>query len=253
MLLKELRKAMGLTEAASVGEVRDIFDRLLQEEMTPEEQDEEKKRKEEAAAAKKREEMTSGMMTELRGLLGLNDDAGLGAVVGALRAIKGPEASTLTESFKGFRETQAGLALQVKELSERVKVLEPQAAAAVELQKVARLTERDRFLSEQARQGKMAPVDKPFYESMWELSEDKVRAHFKDKKAGSVVHVTESGSEGRGEERELAEDPREQMHALVEARMTEKKIEYHQALSEIKAEQPDLVAAVARLSGPPKR
>lgn len=243
--LAEYRKALQLAETATATEVVEAFAAELQAEMTPEEIAAKKKKDEEAAAAAAAAAGDAKTMGEhkvaLAGLYKLDAKAEWSAIIAAAT-------SKLAGSEQQLSEV-AGVQLQLKELTDKVAVLEPMAQKAEKLEADAKLSERNSFLSEQLRAGKLLPAERPFYEEMWTLSEAKVRAHFKDRKP--VVPLAEIGHAGEGD-KSLTDDadPREKLQQLAEARMKEKTISYTAALEEIKGEQKELVEKVAAGYGP---
>lgn len=256
--LADYRKALNVAETASLAEVRAAFDRVLQDEMSPEDVAAMKKKQEEEAAAKeaaKKQEMAeAGTLAELRTALGLGEDAGLDEILTAAKALSQQQAE--------LKEKGATSGIALRELSDRVAKLEPQAKLTEQLLKERAIEKRDGYLTDMLRKGRMAPADRSHYEEMWALSEAVVRKHLDGKKDFSVVKLHEVGSDAEGaDERPVpgsrlrGGDPREFSLQLAERveelRAKDPALSYMSALEMAKAENPELVEAAARKWGPP--
>lgn len=243
--LAEYRKALQLDDTATATDVVAAFAAELQDEMTPEEIQaaKDKKKREEEEAAAKAKAGDAHMAEHKAALIGFYKLDAKAEWPEILAAVKGK-----VEGAEQQLSEVAGVQLQLKELTDKVAVLEPMAKKAEKLEQDAKLSERNLFLSEQLRAGKLLPAERPFYEEMWQLSEAKVRAHFKDRKA--VVHLGEVGHGGEGEAPIEDGDPRAQLQQLAETRAKEKQISYTAALEQIKGENKELVEKIAAGYGP---
>lgn len=237
-VLPVFRKALDLGESATAKEVQDAFARMLAEEMTPEEQEAERKRREEeeeAAKAKSEDELG-----ELAAALGLPKGATLAELAAA--------AKKLSQSSTTLREDAASVQIRLTEHEKRLKEVEPKAAMADQLMTEAKAQKKDVFFTELVRTGRLAPADRPQWEGIWDLSDTKVRDFFKDKKPGSAVKLTEVGRSDRPADQD--EDPRQELHEKVQAKMAEKGIDYAAALALVKEAEHELVERVVAGYGP---
>lgn len=234
-MIKSLRTALGLAESAAVAELRQAFEKALEDALTPDEREDMMKKRDEME--KDREDMHYA--EQITGALGVKTLADALPLVTKLRADV-----ELSEKRTG---ELAELSIKVKTLSEAVETLKPKAELAERLEAESKKAQKDLFFAEQVRQGKLAPKDRPFWEDMFALDEKKVREHFGERKANSEVKLTERGL---GTEGSTASDPRERLAELAEARMKEKGIAFTDALAQIKAENRELVEEIAGMVGP---
>lgn len=248
-LVRKLRETLGVREGSSLADLRGAFDRALMDgmgDMTPEEIAEMERRRKEEEATRIKDQEDSAQMKELRQLLGLNDNAGLAAMVGAMRALRGPSA-TLAERVEGSDRKMTELLLEVKKLSDIVAELKPHAEEAKKLREEATAREKQHYFNEQVRAGKVPPAERAFFEEMWDKNREATEKFLKDRKP--VVKLHEIGHD----QPVLVDDdkdPRVELSDLAEKRVSEKKIAYTQALAEVKAEHPDLVERIAGMVGP---
>lgn len=242
--VETLRAALGLDDKAGVLDIRKTIDQMLLADMTPEEKaklealghKDEVMAPEDEEEAEKKKMVVAQTMSELRSTLSLSETATV------------PEIITAVKSLAGRSDTT--MAMELRELQERVKLLEPKAALAERLEKEARTKSRDLFFSEQIRAGKLIPADREFYTAMWEKDEAAVKKFFESRKLYSAVHLAEVGSDVGGPVDDSDRDPRDVLTELAEKRATEKSIGFVEALNQIKAEQPMLSEQVASLYGP---
>lgn len=239
-VLATLKRELGLAETASVLDVRKAFTDLLLAECSDAER---------AALAEPGDEDAArpDPWVEFLRAMGMPEDTTVEAMVQHLRKQMAPEEEE--EKKEQVMSENAKLQLELRELRDRVAALEPKAAMAERLEVEARKTERDLFFSEQVRLGKMAPVDRAFYEQMWAKDEQAVREFFTKKRPGSAVKTIEVGTDLPG----APPDDRDARVILSEraAQLArEKGITFTEALGQLKAQDPDLVAEVATYYGP---
>lgn len=233
-IIAGLKTALGLDETATIPDLQAAFTEKLLAEMTPEE-----RAQMDAADAEEppvaEPTLAPAELAELRKAFALSETATLADIAQAAKG-KAPD-RTMTE---------ATLALQVKELSERLTVLEPLARKAEALEKKAADQERDYFFSEQIRNGKLLPADLGFYKSVWERDAESVKAHFKSRQAQYKLGERGSDLGLPAVDPEVVADPAQQLQALAEKKARERNVGFDVALAEVKDEHPELVEMYVR-------
>lgn len=260
-MIKSLKAALGLAETAAVAELRQAFNKALEDALTPEEEDEKDKKREKekeempmAMQHREKEEDTGEGVTQVvtdrqaeKEILPKNDRSAAEVILSELGVSSLSEAAERLRAMREHLDDYAGLAIQVRQLSEAVETLKPKAELAERLQAEKKQAEKEYFFAEQIRLGKLAPKDRKFWEEMYALDEKKVRAHFAEKKQHSEVKLSERGLPTEGD---VHTDPREKLSALAETRAKEKGIPFTKALEEVKAENRELVEEIANMVGP---
>lgn len=251
--MDELKKALGLAPTATLAETRTAIDRFLADGMSPAD----KKAAADAQAAadadeaaetekEKAKEQAAGMMAEtlatLRKTFGLAETATPEDIVKAAGTVKGLVDTKLAEAGEQGKQL-AGLQIEMKKLTDVVAELKPKAEMAEKLQKEAAATTKLTFFEAVLREGKLLPVERPWWESQWDLAEIKVREYFKDKKA--VVKLGEHGTPLPGDVPLEDTDPRVALTAAAQKIMADKKLDFMAALGEAKAAHPELVEQIA--------
>ncbi len=145
--------------------------------------------------------------------------------------------------------SHAKLEIQVRQLTETVATLKPQAELAEQLQRDMRLAEKTGFFERQLREGKLAPRDRAFWERMYDKDQPEVEKYFAEKKPD--LKLAERGFGDQGEEQVLGEqDARQVLADKATRRAQDKGIGFLQAMEQIKAEEPELTERVRALYGP---
>lgn len=245
-MLEQLRKAMNLSETATAAEVRETFNRILQDTMTPEERAKAKKEEEEAKKEEKEMAGFKAFRTRMAAELGLAEDATDDQIVDAIKKKKKVDDEKEARELTELTQRNTKLEIEVKKLTDSVEALKPQAALAEKLDRDLKATEKSTFFDRQLREGKLLPAERAFWEGIWDKDRSEVEKYFKDKKPN--IHLAERGLGGQGESHE-DEDPRAVLAEKAEKLAAEKGITLNEALDRVKAAEPGLVKAIGGLYG----